>query len=87
MRIKLLFRRKRTDAQGNTRVDISNVKVNEEYKVYTTYAEDSDITFIMEDCIIDDRYVTTEVKGFYYGKPNKESTENFYGKLSAEYEY
>ena len=34
MRIKLLFRRKRTDAQGNTRVDISNVKVNEEYKPY-----------------------------------------------------
>ena len=34
MRIKLLFRRKRTDAQGNTRVDISNVQVNEEYKPY-----------------------------------------------------
>lgn len=72
--------------QQNCWVDCHN-KVNEEYKVYTTYAEDSDITFIMEDCIIDDRYVTTEVKGFYYGKPDKESTEYFYGKLSAEYEY
>ena len=34
MRIKLLFRRKRKDANGNTLIDISNEKVNEEYKAY-----------------------------------------------------
>lgn len=34
MRIKLLFRRKRKDANGNTLIDISNEKVNDEYKAY-----------------------------------------------------
>lgn len=34
MRIKLLFRRKRKNASGNTEIDISNVKVNDEYKPY-----------------------------------------------------
>lgn len=34
MRFKLLFRRKRKDANGNTLVDISNVKINDEYKPY-----------------------------------------------------
>lgn len=34
MRIKLLYRRKRKNADGNTEVDISNEKVNDEYKPY-----------------------------------------------------
>ncbi len=34
MRIKLLYRRKRKNANGDTEVDISNVKVNDEYKPY-----------------------------------------------------
>lgn len=34
MRIGLLFRRKRKNADGDTEVDISNVKVNDEYKPY-----------------------------------------------------
>ena len=34
MRIKLLYRRKKKDASGNTYVDISNEKVNEDYKAY-----------------------------------------------------
>ena len=34
MRIKLLYRRKRKNANGDTEIDISNVKVNDEYKPY-----------------------------------------------------
>lgn len=34
MRFKLLYRRKRKDANGNTQIDISNIKVNDEYKPY-----------------------------------------------------
>ena len=34
MRIKLLYRRKKKNAEGNTEVDISNEKVNDDYKPY-----------------------------------------------------
>ena len=34
MRFKILFRRKRKNANGDTEVDISNVKINDEYKAY-----------------------------------------------------
>ena len=34
MRIKLLFRRKRKNANGDTEIDISNLQVNDEYKPY-----------------------------------------------------
>ena len=34
MRFKLLFRRKRKNANGDTEVDISNVRINDEYKPY-----------------------------------------------------
>ena len=34
MRVKLLYRRKKKNAEGNTEVDISNEKVNEDYKPY-----------------------------------------------------
>ena len=37
MRIKLLYRRKRTNAEGNTEIDISNEKVNDEYKPYGSF--------------------------------------------------
>ena len=37
---------------------------------YTTYAEDTDITFILQDTFIDNIIVSTEVIGFYYGKPD-----------------
>ena len=52
--------------------------------IYTTYAEDTDTTFIMEDvCDNDGDLISTEVKGFYYGKPNEEDTKLFYGDLKA----
>lgn len=50
-------------------------------KIYEIYAEHDDITFIMEDCNI-----SLEVKGFYFGKPNKEATKQFYGSLKAEFD-
>lgn len=34
MRIKLLFRRERKNANGDTEIDISNIQVNDEYKPY-----------------------------------------------------
>lgn len=56
-------------------------------KVYTTYLEKSDITIILEDTFgIDENLVSTEIKGFYYGKPNKEDVKKYYGHLKAEFD-
>ena len=52
-------------------------------EIYTTYASDTDITFIMEDTWSGEDIVSTEVKGFYYGEPNEEATKQFYGGLKA----
>lgn len=49
--------------------------------IYTAYAAEADITFIMED---DGN--TTSVVGWYYGEPDAEATEHFKGKLTAHYE-
>ena len=55
-------------------------------ETYTVFSKESDITFIMEDTFDNDNeLVSTEVKGFYYGVPDKEATFQFYGKLKAEY--
>lgn len=55
------------------------------------YSEESDMTFIMEetylnDEMIPDPLISTEVKGFYHGEAAKEDTEEYYGKLKAEYD-
>ena len=55
-------------------------------EIYTAYAEQHDITFIMKDTF--DRYgnpYKTEVIGWYYGEPDDESTRQFSGSLIAEY--
>ena len=49
--------------------------------IYEVYAKEYDMTFIIEE---DDN--TVEVKGFYFGEPNADDTELFYGKLKAEIE-
>ena len=46
----------------------------------TTYAPETDMTFILED---DDAH--TKVVGWYYGQPNPWATELFVGKLEAIY--
>lgn len=38
--------------------------------IYTTYAPDTDTTFIMEDTERPDGTTETRVMGFYYGNPN-----------------
>ena len=60
---------------------------NEEVKhtVYTVYAKDNDMTFIMEEEEQDNRVKVT-VKGFYYGEPNEDNTKQFYNDLTAEFD-
>ena len=53
--------------------------------IYTTYASDTDITFILADVIEQDEIISTEVLGFYYGSPNDADTENYIGKLKATF--
>jgi hypothetical protein len=54
-------------------------------EIYDVYSSEADITFIMEDTFNDDELVATECKGFYYGEPDTDSTEKYYGKLKAEF--
>lgn len=48
-------------------------------EIYTVYSQEGDMTFIMEDT-----NNTISVKGFYFGEPNDELTEEYYGKFVAE---
>lgn len=48
-------------------------------KIWTVYAEADDMTFIMEDGADG----SISVVGFYFGEPDKESTEYFRGKTKA----
>lgn len=60
--------------------------------IYTVYATESDLTFIMQDAYeisygdngeYEELLRSTEVIGFHYGAPDTHSTEN--PKLKAEY--
>lgn len=62
-------------------------------EIYTAYAPQNDITFIMRDTfrIIDKathdgELCSTSVIGWYYGEPNEENTQYYKGKLIATYE-
>lgn len=66
---------------------IENPKNGLAKRIYTTYSEDTDITFILED-IIDikiDEVISTEIKGFYYGHENDKLTQEYYGELKANF--
>ena len=55
-------------------------------EIYTAYAEDNDMTFILKDTLNDDGTpYRTEVIGFYYGEPDEDNTRQFMGDLIAEY--
>lgn len=54
-------------------------------KVYQGYSDELDITTIFEDTLIADEVVSTEIKGFYYGRPDNEGLESFYGKSKATF--
>lgn len=55
--------------------------------IYGEYSEGADITFIMKDTInvATEKCISTEVIGFYYGKPNIEDIKEYSGKLKAEF--
>lgn len=53
-------------------------------EIYTVYADFSDMSFIMEDTYKDDKLISTEVKGFYYGEPKDDYTKEYYGELKAD---
>ncbi len=57
----------------------------EGYILYTAYSEERDMTFIMEDVIKGEEYISTECKGFYYGKPDDKLTKDYYGILKENY--
>lgn len=54
--------------------------------IETAYSPEHDITFILEH--LEDSAgepVQTSVCGWYYGEPNEEDTNAFFGKLIARY--
>lgn len=54
--------------------------------LYTTYAPDTDITFIMRDEYShSENLISTECLGWYHGEADDELTQNYIGKLKAEY--
>lgn len=60
--------------------------MNQRKEVYEVYSPNYDITTIFEDVIIGEKVISTEVKGFYWGKPEEEATQQFYGKTKATFE-
>lgn len=54
--------------------------------IRTPYFESEDKTLIFEYIYMDDKLLSCELKGFYYGEPNEEDTKIYYGKLKAEFE-
>lgn len=66
-----------------------NRRIETEYEV--AYADNTDMTFILKHRMwyLDGRVesmVSTEVVGFYFGKPDSKSTMQFIGKLKATFE-
>lgn len=58
-----------------------------EKKLESCYCPSYDITFIMEETYKDGEIISSEVKGFYYGEPDEESTEYFNGKRKCKYDF
>jgi hypothetical protein len=53
---------------------------------YEMYQSEYGVTFIMVDTWEDDKIISTECVGWYYGHPDEENTIKFTGKLKATYE-
>lgn len=56
-----------------------------EMRVWTAYAPDNDITYIMEEEHVDGKIIVS-VSGFYYGQPNEADTQAYRNNLVAEFE-
>ena len=68
-------------------IPVSDFKADEDGKpfaIYTSYAEDTDITFILKDIYDSDEEVeSTECIGWYYGTEDDELTTMCSGRLKA----
>lgn len=53
--------------------------------IYTVYAKEDNITFIMEEEIYEGKTLVSVV-GFYYGEPNDADTKEFRNSLTATIE-
>ena len=81
------------ETEGNQRKGYGEFVCDKCGEIYRTkikeiYETSSDITFIMEYAYNGETedLISSEVKGFYHGSPDRESTRKYYGKLKAEYE-
>ena len=54
-------------------------------EIVTTYAPDTDITFILRETYENGEPLSTEVVGFYYGGPDDNLTNEYNGSLKAVY--
>ena len=52
-------------------------------EINEVYAKDDDMTFILEEIKYKDGSCSTECKGWYYGLPDLDSTNEYYGDLIA----
>ena len=52
-------------------------------EIITTYAPDTDMTFILRESYSGEELVSTEVVGFYYGEPDDNLTQYYIGNLKA----
>lgn len=57
----------------------------EKVDIFTAYAPEADITFIMCDTYNGDEVKTTECIGWHYGEPGVNRMEDFFNDLKAEY--
>lgn len=55
--------------------------------IYTVYAKEDDMTFIMKGTINEDdgNEERLECVGWYFGSPDDDATKKFTGKLYAEF--
>jgi len=76
---------KQVNTQDNT-ITYTDDRLNNVKTIYNVYSESSDMTFIMQDILENTtKLISTEVIGFYYGKPDINSTEQYIGSLKAKY--
>lgn len=55
-------------------------------QTYTTYAKETDMTFIMQDTYdISGDVISVECVGWYFGQPDECATKMYIGKIKAEF--
>ena len=61
---------------------MKNINITDKKEIYLTsaYVPCEDITIIKEDIWFNGELVRSEIKGWYYGEPNREHTKEFKNK-------